>query len=289
MNRLLPGVLLSLVLAVPGAFAADVGIVSIVEGPARVLRETTWYKLIPGARLQEGDILVAKGAGQVQVETAGGSAFNLGLPGMLFAAVVPAAGEKSAGPIEIALPDGWLKLAAPATSGGFRVQFAAASLLAVEGIVVMHAQPSTIELFVEAGGAKLSDGGVGGAKSPPSTELKAGEYAALSADRPPRFERRAPSTFVSGIPRHLIDPLPALAPKYKSAKIQLVPEQEVTYEEAEPWLAGPYRKQFLKRFRPRLKDPAFRAGVEAHIARYPEWDRILHPEKYLPKTPAKAK
>ncbi len=56
-----------------------------------------------------------------------------------------------------------------------------------------------------------------------------------------------------------------------------------------PGLPGPYRKLFLKRFQPRLKDREFRAAVEAHIARYPEWDRVLHPEKYLPKVPAEAK
>ena len=66
-------------------------------------------------------------------------------------------------------------------------------------------------------------------------------------------------------------------------------EQEVTYAEAEPWLAGPYRRIVPEAFQPRLKDREFRAAVEAHIARYPEWDRILHPEKYLPKAPAKAK
>jgi hypothetical protein len=37
----------------------------------------------------------------------------------------------------------------------------------------------------------------------------------------------------------------------------------------------------------RLADPAFRKGVEANIAAYPEFDRILHPEKYpAPQTGA---
>jgi hypothetical protein len=108
-------------------------------------------------------------------------------------------------------------------------------------------------------------------------------------DRPLRFERRAPAAFVTAVPRHQIDALPALAAKYKSAKVQLVPGLEITYAEAEPWLSGPYRKLFVKRFQPRLKDPEFRAAVETRITRYPEWDRILHPEKYMPKVPAEAK
>ncbi len=58
------------------------------------------------------------------------------------------------------------------------------------------------------------------------------------------------------------------------------PGAEVTLAEAQPWLDGPYRKAFLRRFAPRLRDPAFRAGVEARLAAYPEWDRTLHPERY---------
>src|SRR2546423_1669366 len=72
---------------------------------------------------------------------------------------------------------------------------------------------------------------------------------------------------------------------------------DIAYADAEPWLAGPYRRAFVKRLTPRLSDPAFRSGVEAHIGSHPEWDRMLHPEKYAadkapapnkPVVPAKA-
>ena len=275
----------SLVLASPGAHAADAGIVSIVEGQARVLRDTTWYKLAPGARFQEGDILTAKGAGQIQVELTTGGAFNIGLPATMFAVAVPAAGDKGAGPVDVALADGWLKFAATAPSGGIRVQFETASLLAKDGIVVIRAQPGTAELFVESGSASLAEVASRGGKPATSTEVKSGEFASVSAERQFRVERRAPATFVAAIPRHLIDPLPALSAKYKAAKIPLVAEREITFAEAEPWLAGPYRKLFLKRFQPRLKDPAFRAEVEARISRFPEWDHVLHPERVLAQSP----
>jgi len=42
---------------------------------------------------------------------------------------------------------------------------------------------------------------------------------------------------------------------------------------------------FERRFASRLRDPAFRKAVEPNIARYPSWDRMLHPEKYAPKPP----
>ena len=269
--------------------AADAGIVSIAEGSARLLRNTTWYKLVPGTRFREGDILVAKGAGQIQVELFAGGTFNLGAPGTLFAAAVPIVGDKLIGMLDLALPDGWLKLVATAPNLEFRVQTDSTTLTATEAIVVMRAQPGAAELFVESGAATLTDAGTGKVKAPSTIDLRAGGYVTQSGDLPLRFERRAPAAFVAAIPRYLIDPLPALAAKYKVMAVPLVAEQEVTYAEAQPWLAGPYRKQFLKRFQPRLKDRDFRAAVEAHIAHYPEWDRILHPEKYLPKAPAEAK
>ena len=64
----------------------------------------------------------------------------------------------------------------------------------------------------------------------------------------------------------------------------LVADHEITYAEAEPWLAGRDRAVFEKRFASRLRDPAFRSAVLPNVARYPSWDRQLHPEKYAPKT-----
>jgi hypothetical protein len=86
------------------------------------------------------------------------------------------------------------------------------------------------------------------------------------------------------MPRHFADALPALAPRIKS-KPALVVDHEITYAEAEPWLAGRDRAAFERRFASRLRDPAFRKAVEPVVAHYPSWDRMLHPEKYAPKPP----
>ena len=63
----------------------------------------------------------------------------------------------------------------------------------------------------------------------------------------------------------------------------LVVDHEITYAEAEPWLAGRDRAVFERRFTSRLRDPAFRSAVMPNAARYPTWDRILNPQKYEPK------
>ncbi len=180
---------LLLALPVPCAYAADAGIVSIVDGPCRLLRDTTWYKLVPGARLREGDILVAAGTGQIQVELATGGAFNLGAPGTLFAVAVPMSGDKLTGPVELSLTEGWLKLSANAPPAGFRVQVDPTSIEAIEAVVVMHAAPGAMELFVESGIAKIGEVGTPKGKTSVGTELKGGDYAAQSTDRPLRLER----------------------------------------------------------------------------------------------------
>ena len=39
------------------ARATDSGIYTIVDGDVRVLRGATWFRLVPGARLLEGDVV----------------------------------------------------------------------------------------------------------------------------------------------------------------------------------------------------------------------------------------
>ncbi len=280
---------LALCLALPlaSAQAADGGIVTIVDGRARLLRDTTWYKLVPGARVRQGDILEAIDVAQLQIEFLVGGTAYLGGPGALFAASLPIAGDKLTGTIDLDLARGWLKLVAKAPTAGVRVGFSGVVMSATDAIAVIHATPDSSEFFVESGAAKIAVLGAGG-KPGPTVDATAGEYHGRTGDRPFRVERHAPQPFVASMPRALEDPLPTLAGRYKSPAT-LVAEGEIAYAEAEPWLAGPYRRIFLKQFAPRLRDREFRAAVDARIARYPEWDRILHPEKYLPKVPTEAK
>ena len=39
----------------------------------------------------------------------------------------------------------------------------------------------------------------------------------------------------------------------------------------------------MQRLRARAQDPEFRKALIANMRFHPEWDRILFPEKYLPK------
>ena len=267
-------------LAAAGSLAADVGIATIVEGDARVLRAVTWYKLIPGARVEAGDIIAAAEKATVQVEFPAGSTLNLGGPSELFAAR-PYAPDKTADSQEFALARGWMKFVTRTAGSSARVRAALAVIEMTEAIAVIHTEPSAAEVFVESGAARIAATDAG--KDGVPQDVKAGEFWARNVRRPPRTDGRAPLAFVAAMPRDMVDALPSLAGRFPKAPAALTAQGEVTFAEAEPWLSGPYRKIFVKRFEPRLKDREFRAAVESRIASFPEWDRLLHPEKYAPK------
>ena len=145
----------------------------------------------------------------------------------------------------------------------------------------MHTQGPAVEIFVETGSANLVELSASGADGP-AHNAKRGEYWEKPAAGAFATVPRPPRAFIDAMPRHFADLLPTLAPSIKS-KPALVVDHEITYAEAEPWLAGRDRAVFERRFTSRLRDPAFRKAVEPTIARYPSWDRMLHPEKYAPK------
>ena len=267
-------------LAAAPAGAADAGIVTIADGAARVLRGNVWYKLAPGAPLQEGDVVDAGERTTVQIELPAAGTLNLVGPGALYAASLPQAGAgagRDGG--EFGLDRGWLKFASVAAGAGARVRTPTALVTVNDAIVVVHQESRLFEMFVETGAAKLQDPNRTGRESA-AQEAKAGEYWTRDGDRAFASERRAPVKFVASMPRPQTDRLLPLAAKYKGKAPSLAADREITLGEADPWLTGPYRRTFARRFGARLADPAFRKAVEANIGAYPEFDRVLHPEKY---------
>lgn len=262
--KLIAALLLSLLGA--SQAVAQPALVTLAEGAPKVLRGATWYKLVPGIALEEADIVTLGAKQQMQIETPSGSIVNLTGEATI---VVSLAKD---GALTLTTPAGFAKAAAKAPPVRLRTpQF---EVVAADAIVVANA--GNAELFVEAGTPKIVEG--------PGTvrDAKRGEYWVKSGSA---FATRQlpPKAFVDALPRNYIDPLPVLASRIKS-KPALVADHDITYAEAEPWLAGKDRAAFEKRFVARLRDPAFRKAVEPNVARYPMWDRILHPEKYMPKT-----
>jgi hypothetical protein len=253
--------------------AADAGIYTIVEGNARVLRGVTWSKLLPGARMQDGDVLDLPDDAVTQVEMTRGGTVNLSGPASAFAGSQSGDG-KSTPASEWVVVNGWVKAAGQAA--GLRLRLPQASIDLFDAIVVVRAESDSMQMFVETGTAKVAAGGV---RSPPR-DAHAGEWWSKTGDKPFTVDTRAQPAVVATMPRPFIDPLPHLRARYAGPAPALKAGTLITYAEAEPWLSGPYRAQFMRRLQSRLSDPSFRAGAEARAGAYPDWDRLLHPERY---------
>ena len=272
---------LSLTLFSVGAHAAELGAVTLLEGSAKLLRGATWYKVVTGARVEESDILDVAERGQTQIEFVGGGIVNLVGPAVMYFA--PA--KTKAAPVPLVVPSGWMKVVSKPP--GMQLRAGSFNITVADAIVVLNATNTIVEFFVEHGDGRLIEILPNGADGP-GHDIKRGEYWTKTATGSVSTQSRAPRMFVDKMPRHFIDPLHALVGRLKSPPT-LVVDHEITFGEAEPWLAGRDRAVFERRFTSRLRDPTFRSAVMPVASRYPTWDRILNPEKYEPKKTDKDK
>ncbi|HMK22173.1 MAG TPA: hypothetical protein VK466_07540, partial [Terriglobales bacterium] len=112
---------------------------------------------------------------------------------------------------------------------------------------------------------------------------KVGQFLTRRSGKNVAVAPRPDGVFVDAMPRPFRDTLPSRISRFAGKKPpEPKMDHEISYAEAEPWLklGRGWRRSFSERFQPRLKDAEFRKSVEQHIAEYPEWDRVLHPEKY---------
>src|SRR5262249_39300811 len=97
---------------------------------------------------------------------------------------------------------------------------------------------------------------------------------------------RPDGPFVDGMPIPFRDTLPPRIARFKGKNTEPKPDHEVSYAEVDSWLKAPpsWRRGFVERFRPRLKDQQFHDALEKQLGTRPEWDEVLHPEDYEDKT-----
>jgi hypothetical protein len=268
-------------------YGADVGVVTILDGNARVLRGVSWHKMIEGARLQDGDVIDTADRAQVQIEMSAGPMVNFVGPAELLVVGAGSREGKQPAPAELYLTRGWLKLAVKQGGAALRVRSPAGTITTGDGVVVMHVESDALEAFAERGNTRLNEPGKSVIEGT-AHDVKGGEFAISASDRPFGTTGAAPQKFVAAMPRHFRDPLPNRATLYQVSRVQLVADRTISYAEAEPWLTGPYRRAFLRRLQPRLADAEFRAPVMAKLQAYPEWHSALIPQEPLPKDKAEA-
>ncbi len=287
--------MLALFLSFPlSARTQEGGTLTFVEGALRVIRGTTVLQAVEGMRLRPGDIFESADPGFAQLEFPGGAIVALGSSSRLFL-LSDRAGrglEKTGGAaptVELVLLSGWLKGEINPNAGAYRYATPALAATSRDGAVVLHAAAVT-EIYVESGSAAVGvvnpDGNLGS-----SSSTKAGQFFSRRAGKSVITSPRPDPSFVNAMPRPFRDTLPSRLPRFVGKRpAEPRRDHEVTYPEIQPWLTTghAWRRGFVQRFEPRLNDAEFRKGIEAHLSEHPEWDRILHPEKYEPKTPPPA-
>jgi hypothetical protein len=280
--------LLLLLLPPPPSAAQDIGTLTFLEGALRVIRGTTVLQGAEGVRLRQGDIIESSAPGFAQLEFAGGTTVALGASARLFLFSYPRVkmGDK-ADTAQLVLLSGWLKGETTANGGEYRYASPLLAAATKDGTVVLHATAQAAEIFIESGSASIAEVSPNGNWGQ-SVGAKAGQFFSRRVGKNLTSYPRPTPTFVESVPRPFRDTLPSRLSRF-GKPVELRRDHEVTYPEIQSWLniGQTWRKGFVERFQPRLKNAEFRKALEAHLNNHPEWDSVLHPEKHSP-TPAPA-
>ncbi len=259
--------------------AQDFATVTMIEGTFKIIRGTMLLQASEGVRLRPGDIVQTSDSGFAQLEFAKGPVVALG-PATQGYFLSRASAEAA----EMVMLNGWLKTETHAGAPAFRYSTPELTATTSDGTVVIHEAGGTGAVFVESGTAKV------GESSAHWATAKTGQFFWRSGAKPVSTSSRPDSAFIEGMPRAFRDTLPARMARFTAKPPEPKREREVSYQDVQPWLTmhRPWRRGFVERFRSRTNDVEFRRALDAHMSEHPEWDPVLHPEKYQEPKPAAA-
>lgn len=280
MNLLRIALLLSWLLPVPAA-AEDVGSVTLLEGSLRIIRGITALQASEGTRLRQGDIIESSDKGFAQLEFVGGAIVALGPLSRMYVLRHGGGGKSGSGAsgAELILLSGWLKGQSDSHARSYRYESPLLTATTGNGTVVFHSGESGCDVFVESGTAAISEVSPSGNAGKP-TAGNAGQFFSGRHGKSLVNSSHPSAAFVEAMPRSFRDALPSRLAHFTGKPVEPTAQHPVSYAEIQPWLTMPssWRKGFVDRFEPRLKDPEFRKQLEIHEAEYPEWAPILHPK-----------
>jgi hypothetical protein len=279
--------MVSWLLPIPAA-AQDVGTVTLIEGPLRIIRGAEVFQTVEGVQLRQGDMIETADGGFAQLEFVGGGIVALG-PASRAYILRHGAGKKSGGDAagtELVLLSGWLKGQSNADAGAFRYESPLVAATTGSGNLVFHSGGGECDVYVESGSATLAEVSGDGNLGKPAAG-KAGQFFTRRAGKGMSGDSRLSAAFVKEMPQAFKDTLPSRLVHFGGKAAEPKAQHAVSFAEIQAWLAMPraWRRGFVARFEPRLKDAEFRKQLEAHEAEYPEWEPVLHPEKTNPDAP----
>lgn len=275
--------------AAGSAADAPLATLTIQDGDARLIRDAAVWRPAEGLRLVAGDIVETTTATRlVRLELADGHAIDLGPATRV--QLAPQLRERGRAQPAFYLLDGWVKLTQSSTARadapllGSRAldvqQFARDVVLAVRG--------DTGWAFAESGAVTLAERH--GGQPAATVALMPGQFfERRGSAAKPVVAARPSAEFLQQVPRAFRDTLPLRAALFKTRQAAPKRLAAITYEDVRPWLAAEpaLRRGFVSRWRGAAREAAFRRALAEHLDAHPEWDRVLHPEKYRPKQPAK--
>ncbi|HEY0819908.1 MAG TPA: hypothetical protein VGD46_14085 [Rhizobacter sp.] len=274
----------------PALAAGPHATATIVDGEALLVRGATRHALAEGVRLAKDDIVETTAKARfMRIEFGDGVIVDVGPESKLLLAP-RFSGDRGKLASRLHLLRGTVKLTVPATLspafGSFTLP--GVDVTGVARSAVFLSQPPELQVFAESGEVALQERRAGkvGAKA----VVKNSEFYSRGADGKASTAARPTGLFIQKLPRAFLDTLPPRAATFASRDVAPKPLGDIGYAEAEPWVdAEGLRAYFVTRWRPLAQNPAFREGLAASMANHPEWDRVLFPEKYLPKpAPASA-
>lgn len=270
---------------------AGVGIATIVEGEVTLIRDSSRLAVAEGVRVRADDLLEsAPEAKLARIEFGDGMLLDIG-PGtrVLVAPRFPGerGGTRSA---RLYLLKGWAKLTA-AKDKGVESASVATESFDVTGIgrdVVLDVEPTGTAAFAESGDVLVLERGKG--KAGASFRLRVGDFIARVGDAKSVITPRPSADFIQRVPRAFLDTLPSRSAQFAAREVQPKRLADIAYTDAQPWLDAEtaLRPLFVTRWKALAQAPEFRKGLVAGLRSHPEWDRVLYPEKYLPKPSASA-
>jgi hypothetical protein len=261
---------------------------TIVDGAATLVRASAKLGLAEGQRLAAEDIVETGAARHLRIEFADGLLLDLG-PSTSVQLMPRLAGEAARRSARLYLLRGAAKLSMPAKPPATPAPLLSSAGLDVlttkRGIVVVldGAQAS---VFAESGEAQLAERRAG--KPQPAVRLKEGEFFAAGSAGAGEVSASPRAGFIARLPKAFLDTLPARAALFRDKEPASAAPGALVYADVQPWIdAEPaLRPGFVTRWRGLARQAEFRKGLEQGLAAHPEWDRVLHPEKYLPPASA---
>ncbi|WP_418317510.1 hypothetical protein [Piscinibacter sakaiensis] len=277
------GLLLVLAFGWQPARAADdaLAILTIVDGPAQLLRGDKRLRAEEGLRLLSQDIIETTADARVtRIEYPDGAAFNLG-PSTRVLIDPQFYGERGRF-ARLYLLAGWIKMKAVGAgtdAAGRSIPLLASPAIDVidaDGSLVVQVDDAAVALFIESGSATFHER----RDAKPVGEhrrLAAGQFLGRPQQGKSTLGGRAAPEFIAALPRSFLDTLPDRAALFASRKPVAKEIGDIGYDDARDWLAVEWtlRRPAMKRWQPLTRDAEFRNALIANMKAHPEWARVL--------------